>query len=238
MKTLYKVLNKDKCSPFQDFKYRIGEKYHCKDFDTDKNIQCSNGFYATDIDGLIYSFRLNRKVFSCEVWGKEIEIDEFKRRYENIRIIKEIPHSDIKQMALKIEDKIGYRLSEALFPVYPFEIDYNKVTKKDIELLKKWVSVWASVEDSVGASVWDSVWDSVGNSVRDSVGDSVRASVWAYYSSLFFNINQWKYIKHRKGVNPFQSCIDLWHKGLVPSYDGRTWRLHGGKDGKIVYEMI
>jgi hypothetical protein len=104
-------------------------------------------------------------------------------------------------------------------------------------------SVVASVLDSVGDSVWDSVRDSVWDSVRDSVWasvrDSVRASVrdsvWAYYSS-YFKLDKWKYIDHKKGENPFQSCIDLWNKGLVPSFDGKNWRLHGYK-GKELFKI-
>ena len=147
--------------------------------------------------------------------------------------------------------------------IYPFNKRAGKVTQKDITNLKKWdsvrdsvgdsvwASVWASVGASVGdsvrdsvwdsvrASVWDSVrasvWASVGDSVRDSVWDSVRDSVRAYMSS-FFNLDEWKYIKHKKRSNPFQPCIDLWERGLVPSFDGKTWRLHKGKNAKICYE--
>ena len=64
------------------------------------------------------------------------------------------------------------------------------------------------------ASVWDSVWD------------SVRASVRAYTSS-FFTI---------KYVYDFSSAVRLWEAGLVPSYNGKTWRLHGGKSAKVLYE--
>jgi hypothetical protein len=74
-----------------------------------------------------------------------------------------------------------------------------------------------SVRDSVRASVWDSVWD--------SVWASVRASVWAYIAT-FFDI-KYKY--------DFSSAQELWKRGLVPSFDGEKWRLHG-KDGKIVWE--
>ena len=130
--------------------------------------------------------------------------------------------------------------------INPFEIKWKRETKKDIENLKKWSSVWVSacnsvrdsVRDSVGASacksVWASVGYSVGYSVRDSVGYSVRDSVWAYISS-FFDIKKWKHIKHKPGENPFQSCIDLWHRGFVPSFDGKTWRLHTSKG--IVFEI-
>ena len=109
--------------------------------------------------------------------------------------------------------------------IHPFkDRDCVNVTKKDIILLKKWIKVGGSVWNSVRGSVWDSV----GGSVWDSVGG---------YISSYFNIPKWKYIKHKKGQNPFQPCIDLWEKGLVPSFDGKTWRLHGGKEGKIVYEL-
>jgi hypothetical protein len=117
-----------------------------------------------------------------------------------------------------------------------------------------WASVWASVRNSVGASVgdsvvdsvwasvWASVWDSVGasvwasvrNSVGASVGDSVEDLIYAYISSLFPGIKKWKYIEHEEGVNPYQSGIDLWRSGYVPSFDGKTWRLHT-KNG-VVYE--
>jgi hypothetical protein len=102
-------------------------------------------------------------------------------------------------------------------------------------------SVWASVWDSVGASVWDSVRASVWASVRDSVWDSVRASVWAYISSFTeLEKEEWKYcekIDFQGLDNPFQSCIDLWELGLVPSFDGLTWRLHAGKKAVVVFSI-
>ena len=124
----------------------------------------------------------------------------------------------------------------------------KKITKKHIDLLKQWTSVgtsvwasvWASVGDSVGDSVWASVWASVRDSVRDSVWASVRDSVWAYDGSFFtLPRSAWKYtenIKLPKGQTyPFQQTVDLWEMGLVPSFDGKLWRLHGGKDGKVLW---
>jgi len=95
-------------------------------------------------------------------------------------------------------------------------------------------SVWASVGDSVRASVWDSVRASVWDSVRDSVG----ASVWAYAGS-FLNLprNAWKYTENIKTKKyPFHPLADLWEMGIVPSFDGKKWRLHAGKDAKIIFE--
>jgi len=147
--------------------------------------------------------------------------------------------------------------------VHPFKdvMPPQKITKKHIAKLKTWNSVrasvwdsvrasvgnsvgnsvWASVGNSVGNSVWDSVRASVGDSVRDSVGNSVWASVGAYLSS-FFSLprSSWKYTDKikRDTNNPFQPAIDLWEMGIVPSFDGEKWRLHGGKDGKVLWEGV
>ena len=133
----------------------------------------------------------------------------------------------------------------------------EKITKEHINLLKEWASISdsfrASVSASIWASVWDSVWDSVRASVRDSIWDSISASIiasirasrdsiwdsiwdliWASisasvraYISTFFNI-KYKY--------DFSSTVKLWEMGLVPSYDGKIWRLHGGENAKILWE--
>ena len=96
--------------------------------------------------------------------------------------------------------------------VNPFLIE-NNVEQCDIDNLRVWASVWASVR----ASAWDSV--------RASVWDSVWASAWAYISSFFDFDYQYD----------LTACVDLWERGFVPSYDGKTWRLHG-KNG-VVYTM-
>ena len=106
----------------------------------------------------------------------------------------------------------------------------TKVTKEQIKLLKNWSSVWDSVRDSVRNSIGDSVRNSIGDSVRNSVWNSVWDSVWdsvlAYISSFFD-------IKYKYG---FSSAIQLWESGLIPSFDGKTWRLHSGEKADIIYE--
>ena len=100
--------------------------------------------------------------------------------------------------------------------VHPFSLTPPTITKRHIQFLKEWASV--------GASVRASVWAAVGASVVDSVVDSV----WAYVGS-FFKLPKWQ-----EGY-PFQSAVDLWEMGLVASFDGATWRLHGGSNGKVLY---
>jgi len=116
-----------------------------------------------------------------------------------------------------------------------------------------WSSIRASVRGSIKASVWDSVWNSVRDSVwtyvRASIGDSIRAfpgdcvwtsvvgSIWAYCGYIFTPVvKKWKYVEHKEGEYPFQPAVDLWKMGLVPSYDGKLWRLHGGEDAKVLWE--
>lgn len=130
--------------------------------------------------------------------------------------------------------------------VHPFkDRDCTKVTKSDIKLLSKWErvrsNIWDSVDDSVDdsdrvrdivglnvrASVGTSVGDSAGDSVRESVDFSTWDSVRAYISSFFS-------IKFKFDFSP---CVKLWEKGLVPSFDGKTWRLHGGKDARVLFEI-
>ena len=113
----------------------------------------------------------------------------------------------------------GINLAEAINPINPLKLQPNEVTEADKELLKKWASVRASVGDSVWASV----------------GDSVGASVGAYIGSLFPNITEWQYAPKTDGY-PYQSCVDLWKRGFVGSFDGKTWRLHSGPKASIVYE--
>ena len=151
--------------------------------------------------------------------------------------------------------------------VNPLRIKHGEITETDIERLKQWIAVMVAVRttlldtmadvmrdslwDFVGGSVRDSLWNVVGVSVLDFVWSSVRDFakhvidfeidsiwdfVWAYVSS-FFNLPKWKYIEHEEGTNPFQCAIDLWESGLVPSFDGYTWRLHGGRDAGVLYEL-
>ena len=139
--------------------------------------------------------------------------------------------------------------------IHPFHMNPpSEITEEHIRLLKDWdsvldsvgASVWASVGDSVEASVGASVLDSVEASVWASVGasvlDSVEASVWdsvRAYNGTFFVLprESWKYTENIKTEEyPFQCLATLWERGLVPSFDGKKWRLHGGKDAEILYE--
>jgi hypothetical protein len=44
-------------------------------------------------------------------------------------------------------------------------------------------------------------------------------------------------VKHPHGKYPFAPCVQLWELGLVSSFDGKTWRLHGGEKAKVLFEI-
>ena len=145
--------------------------------------------------------------------------------------------------------------------LHPFLIEPpTEITEEHIRLLKEWASVRASVRatmipsvwdsiwnsvrdsvwDSVGDSIWDSIRDSVRDSVWDSIWDSIRDSVWAYTSTIFILPREaWKHTENIKtDEHPFQCLADLWKQGLVPSFDGKTWRIHAYSDARIVWSGI
>lgn len=206
-------------SPLQNHYYGeikevIGKKFICDDFSKSKR-ECDKGFYATDIDGLIYCMNNSKsnRVFEVEVGGRSKVFNECKQRYEEQTIVRMLSENEVTQLIREQSDKMEWDYYHACYPVNPLELDIPFNKDKALKLLKEW------------DSVWDSVWD------------SARASVYAYISSLFPNIKKWKYIKHKEGVNPFQSGIDLWHMGLVPSFDGNVWRLHKGKNAEVILEI-
>lgn len=136
--------------------------------------------------------------------------------------------------------------------IHPFKLKERKPTKVDVVLLKKWASVNALLVTSVRDSVWDSISGSLGFPFRDwfavsfgswftspfvtSFGYAFSDPLWAY-SSSFLSLQQWKYVKHKKGYNPYTPAIKLWEKGLVPSFDGKIWRLHSGENARIVLRI-
>jgi hypothetical protein len=184
------------------------------------------------------------------VEGTPVVSSSDKLGFTKLKVLEEIGQE-------KLADLFGFDYPQAINPVHPLKLVAPTITNTELSLLQSWDSVrdsvgasvgasvwasvgdsvWASVGDSVWASVWDSVWDSVwasvGDSVRASVGDSVRA----YIGSLFPKIKTWKYTPTNIQGYPYQSCVNLWHKGIVPSFDGEIWRLHTGLNARVAYEI-
>jgi len=255
----FKKLNSDLTSPYQGFQWELGKKVVIDNFDT-SSFCCSTRLYYLKLDQLL--FCPAKPIFEVEIGGQIKEFED-KNGCSEMTVLREVTKEEILKLIREahLDQKLRYKYSEALYPINPLSCPPPKINNV-IELLKSWASVrasvsasvrasvsdsvsdsvwasvsdsvWASVSDSVSDSVWASVRASVSDSVSDSVRDSVRASIYAYISSLFPHIKEWKYFKDS---NPFGSCIDLWKMGLIPSFDGTTWRLHGGPKAEILYEM-
>jgi hypothetical protein len=158
--------------------------------------------------------------------GNYLEPDEWIFRWDESPVPKWADQK-CKEAALAAHKKWLKQLDKFIIrhpTVHPFKLTPPATNKAHISLLKKWASAWASVGSSVWSSVRDSVWA--------SVWDSVRA-----YTGSFFRLPVWKYIKHPKGKYPYQPLVALWNKGLVPSFDGTTWRLHGGEKAEILFSI-
>jgi hypothetical protein len=168
---------------------------------------------------------------------------------------KQACYDALEQWKKYVYSKIN--LEEARNPINPFKLPKRIPTPEDIELLHKWAAlrhtskeivrdairdtVGYTVGATVGGATWDTVrntvWDTIFRTVKtnawDTVWDTIWATIWAYAGSLF-NIEKWG--NYPAGTYPFQPALDLWKRGLVPSYDGKTWRLHSGEKGEVVYK--
>jgi len=222
----------------------IGKIIRVKDYDGPEFGVCGKGIHASrNPNDCFIEAKIPCRAF--RVQGiQRIVGNKKKSQYQAVKVLEEI--TDLDKL-------FGWKYSEAINPIHPFMIKSPKITDEHIKLLEKWTSVWdwsmysvvASVRDLVRNLVVASVRASVGGnsivvSVRASARDLVRASiwntVWAYVGSIFPNIKKWKYVKHKLGEYPFQPAVDLWKQGFVPSFDGKTWRLHACKKSKVLWE--
>ena len=196
-----------------NYRENIGKTVRCPGFDARGEL-CSTAFIHASREPNRCFIGARIPCSAYEVRGVPILEDADKAGFGELFVVKELNPSQL----------FKWRYSEACKPVKPFEIEQSEgITEMDLKKIHEWASVWYSVWDSV----WASVWASVRDSVRDSVWDSVGDSVWAYTGHIFAPaVRKWKYIEHKRGVYPFQSAVDLWMQGLVPSYDGKLWRLH------------
>ena len=41
-------------------------------------------------------------------------------------------------------------------------------------------------------------------------------------------------VKYKINIEP---VVKLWNYGVVPSFDGKIWRLHSGKNARVIFEI-
>lgn len=262
----YKVLrlkeNNDVVSPFQGYNYGklneiIEKEFVCCNFD-EGDKECSNGFYASDVEGLLYSINEYKdcRVFEVEVGGKSVIVNQFKQRYERQIITRLLTEDEVMALVKDESEKLGYDLYRT---IYSFNIGKAKtpiVNEDVLRLLDNIINIRHLIDESVCESVndspWESIWEPVKRSVWASIKDSIRKvvlnstnnfvwdSVWdlqlACTGSIFYNIEHWKYVEYKKGEYPFQCYVDLIELGFMPLFDGKAWKLYAGENMGVVYE--
>ena len=175
--------------------------------------------------------------------------------FYELEVLEEIPEEEFSNL-------FSWPYSKVARYVHPFKLPKRKPTRKDIRLLAEWVEderiAAEVVRFDIGrlpremhlapyffliATVGDSVEKSVDKVMFGERGETeffptceearevervVRGFVDCYIGHFFLPSNKSKY--------QFQCVVDLWERGLVPSYDGTSWRLHSGPTAEIVWE--
>ncbi|RLC36639.1 hypothetical protein DRH29_04195 [candidate division Kazan bacterium] len=192
-----------------------------------------------------------------EVWGIPVIEDAEKCGFTSLKVVREITNLD---------ELFGWKYSEVINPINPLEIAPPiKIHKKHLGLLKEWIEICSALWRDAGARVGDyirykmngmvkgvvarkveeRIWKWMIENIRNNYSKrdrhilwsykSMNNNIWAYIGSLFFNV-KWGYFEKHPDKYPFQSLVKLWKMGLIPSFDGEIWRLHGGSQGKVLWE--
>lgn len=223
-----------------DYAKNIGKRIRLAETDGPEVGVCGRGLHASkNPNDCFIGAKIPCRAFQVQGYDR-IAGDNQKTRYKALRIIKEIKDLD---------SLFSWRYSEAVNPICPFGLKPPKIDRDILALLFQWSSIRTPVEGSVRTLIRDSAGHSVESAIQDlmwdSVWNSLRASLKALSKSLnwtsfwdSFGTLLWAYIgsMFSKGEYPFQPAVDLWKMGLVPSFDGKTWRLHGGEKTKILWE--
>jgi len=234
-----------------NYRENIGKVIRLTDYDPPEKGNCGKGLHSSrnPNDCLVGVKSLPVAAFQV----KTIDVitrDKYKTRSKALKVIREVNPADIFE----------WNYNEACNPINPFNIDAPEVSDYELNLLKNWSKIYDLANDSVCDSITSSTWETAGmfvwNLIRDSIWTLVRRKIvspfpipdgfliwdWvfssarAYMGSLFPCIKKWKYIKHKRGEYPFQSAVDLWKSGLVPSFNGYRWKLYTGKDARVVWK--
>ena len=254
MKKLYKtfVVYKDRLfSPFQNYEYGkmndiLGKKFCCEDFD-ESDEECSRGFYATDIDGLVYHYINSAKevVFEVEMSGKFKEFDQFKRRYEKMKIIRKIEKDMLQNIVKATSKTMDFNYYEAIFPINfkeqelaPFDSYIEKSLWEWDKLYKK---MWPYIDGNAFKALskknkayfdltYQRIWSVIYERLLDKVGSSKIESLvnitYSYTASLFYS-KEYKY----------KCIINLLNSGYLPIHNYKSWILYTGKEIIPTYKV-
>jgi hypothetical protein len=268
--TLLKVLTKDMMSPTSPvpLKWELGEWHKVKNFNANPNVDC--GFprlYATEIEGLPYTFRVEEghRVFEVRAGGENVNINPCKRGWSVMMPVREVFKDELIALALAKEPELGYKLSKCIFPVNPRELPVISLTDRHIELLRLWSAAESAARSAAESAVWSAaveavwsaarsaavdaaesaarsaaesaVWSAAVDAAWDAVWSAVWSAVWAYTLSLFPDIIT-KLNLPDATLKAIDAIAELWESGVIPLYYNNQWHLTTGADSHVIWEGV
>ena len=110
MEKMYKILverDGEYLSPFQGFNYGRLEEFIGKEMSTTcsmSNQDCDSGFYATPLQGLIYTnlTREGSTVFEVEMGGINKKFNDFKHRFTTQKYLRIVPIEELKENIMDV----------------------------------------------------------------------------------------------------------------------------------------
>ena len=229
------------------FDFGLRKKYLSKELDyyPDSHTSIADyfGYTGSKEDALNkYEYNPLTKEFTVDQINTVDDSKSVRRFCEELDFRTIVPELILKPVIHPLRDVSGFADSEALRLLKEWAIFWDSLGDNARSIIKGYVrgSIW----DRVSLDSWNNisliVYIRVGNDTKrsivrsvsrsyssmrydgtlDAIHDSVKTSIDAYAGS-FFDIwgDEYKY----------QSAVDLWERGLVPSFNGKTWRLHSKK---------
>lgn len=182
-----------------------------------------------------YEFDPFAKVFTIDKMNSEvddrIQAEDWVRNLDFKKIVEPLIIKNITNPFTDLPENKNYIDDDVIILLKNWSLSQNTIRRYIDHYLSKQVGspvkdfVYNYLRCSLFHQVWDMIPMHIGNG--DVAWDSILNSIIAYMGS-FFNI------KYNIGV---ESLNQLWNMGLIPSFDGNTWRLHFGENANVVFQI-
>ena len=240
----YKYLNKDRISPYQNYKYDLRRRLVVDRLDEDINKDCGAGWNLATLDWILRDTNVLNKIiveFEIPPEGKIIVPIDSRGKFRT-DIIKKKRIWNPEELFPQLKD-ISKRLANYKF-INPITAEVLPPKEKILNIMAQVRDqVWDQVGDQVGNQVWaqvwaqvraqvrDQVWDQVRDQVWDQGGDQVGAQVWAQVGAIaYFAIKLFLDLPYEHPV------FDLIRLGVIVVNVNGKYKIFG-KNGKYLGEI-
>ena len=172
----YKYLNKDRTSPYQNYKYDFRRRLVVDRLDEDINKDCGTGWNLATLDWILRDTNVLNKIiveFEIPPEGKIVVPIDSRGKFRT-DIIKKKRIWNPEELFPQLKD-----ISKRLANYKSINLITAKVLPPKEKILNIMNQVGDQVWDQVGDQVWAQVWDQVWAQVGDQVWVQVRNQVWA-----------------------------------------------------------